>query len=537
MGNRKSKSSKRKSSEVIRSKKSRKSKKKLSRRRHSISSCSDDDSVSSISFYSSSSDEDYRSRKSHSLSRADVKSKKKRAERRASSKRKKRDEKGVSSNQESNEDCKPSRKRKKSRSKKRTEHERPQKKQRRDSSISSATSDSLSCSSCEFEHSSSKEIEFGRRSGKKIRDRRNPDVHKVEAKESGSKSANSLSTGDHSNFHNASPMGEEPAADSLNNARRIRSVITVIEHPLEEEEENLSKINDVGNGARENTFACHSDAVIDTSNAVQKITDNEGFDDVIGEPTSRGKSVANQCVNQDGSSNLGDSEKVFGVSDSVVFVNATTSGSEDLELILRQKALENLRKFRGKIQGVPIKSENVSNMLLKEEGSKAIKVTSAVGQSSNSGLSKEIMQPKMAENYTKVESRVTRQSHIQKPDGYALCKNVSRKDHINATPAIHEKSKTSEQASSNEAPLDGKDRSCKNIPELSNATNSAMAKPTSSVRTLEERSSNDQAEAKDGEQFQQKTMSVMRSGEMVQVSYKVYIPKRAPALSRRQLKQ
>jgi len=37
--------------------------------------------------------------------------------------------------------------------------------------------------------------------------------------------------------------------------------------------------------------------------------------------------------------------------------------------------------------------------------------------------------------------------------------------------------------------------------------------------------------------FQQKTMSVMRGGEMVQVSYKVYIPQRAAALAKRQLKR
>ncbi|XP_039030457.1 uncharacterized protein LOC120164891 [Hibiscus syriacus] len=36
-------------------------------------------------------------------------------------------------------------------------------------------------------------------------------------------------------------------------------------------------------------------------------------------------------------------------------------------------------------------------------------------------------------------------------------------------------------------------------------------------------------ETKGGSQFQQKTMSVMRGGEMVQVSYQVYIPKRVPA--------
>jgi len=37
--------------------------------------------------------------------------------------------------------------------------------------------------------------------------------------------------------------------------------------------------------------------------------------------------------------------------------------------------------------------------------------------------------------------------------------------------------------------------------------------------------------------FQQKTMSVMRGGEMVQVSYKVYIPQRAATLAKRQLKR
>ncbi|KAL5972548.1 hypothetical protein ACLOJK_039352, partial [Asimina triloba] len=44
-------------------------------------------------------------------------------------------------------------------------------------------------------------------------------------------------------------------------------------------------------------------------------------------------------------------------------------------------------------------------------------------------------------------------------------------------------------------------------------------------------------EVKDGSQYEQKTMSVMRGGEMVQVSYKVYIPKKPPALARRQLRR
>lgn len=44
-------------------------------------------------------------------------------------------------------------------------------------------------------------------------------------------------------------------------------------------------------------------------------------------------------------------------------------------------------------------------------------------------------------------------------------------------------------------------------------------------------------EAVEDSEFEQKTMTVMRGGKLVQVSYKVKIPKKAPALARRQLKR
>ncbi|CAO2836151.1 unnamed protein product [Amaranthus hypochondriacus] len=56
---------------------------------------------------------------------------------------------------------------------------------------------------------------------------------------------------------------------------------------------------------------------------------------------------------------------------------------------------------------------------------------------------------------------------------------------------------------------------------------------TSEVENKDDKTNSADEEA----QFQNKTMSVMRGGEMVQVSYKVYIPKKTPALSRRQLKR
>ncbi|CAH9107760.1 unnamed protein product [Cuscuta europaea] len=543
MGSHKSKSSKRKSSEILRSKKSRKSKKKPSRRHHSISSCSDDDSVSSISSYSSSSEEDYRSRKGgRSRSRADVKSKKKRSERR------------VSSKQESIEDSAPLKKKKRSKRKRNSEHKEKHQKKRRDSSISSATSDSLSCSRCQSEHSESEEVELESRSRKKIRDKSNPDKHKIKAKGSRTKSAISLSAEDHSNFNSVYQKGEEHA--SLNHGRRIRSVITVVEHPQQEdnEENNLSQNNEA-----EDKLECRSGIVSVKSSLVKKMMVQEDF--VINDDGSSGKRVSNLYINQDEMKSLeGESEKAGRVIDSVVSVNATASGSNDLELILRQKALENLRKFRGKVQAEsPVtgcqkinqmslsKPEKVGNMLADQEGAKDVKVISVAGQNSKSRSSKEILHPKVVERenvtdeYKKLEPEVTKPSHIQRCDEYALSKNISD-DHIKAS-ASHDESKTDvpeihstmESAFSPKNPSDDNDSAGHTLPEMNSATSSAMVGPTCSIRTLEEHSSKDLAEAKDGGQFQQKTMSVMRSGEMVQVKYKVYIPKRAPALARRQL--
>lgn len=60
---------------------------------------------------------------------------------------------------------------------------------------------------------------------------------------------------------------------------------------------------------------------------------------------------------------------------------------------------------------------------------------------------------------------------------------------------------------------------------------------TSLASNMEGQSSNGKGNEDGDSQFQQKTMTVMRGGELVQVSYKVYIPKHAPALTRRKLKR
>ncbi|KNA07644.1 hypothetical protein SOVF_169800 [Spinacia oleracea] len=66
----------------------------------------------------------------------------------------------------------------------------------------------------------------------------------------------------------------------------------------------------------------------------------------------------------------------------------------------------------------------------------------------------------------------------------------------------------------------------------------AVSEASSSAPSSGHESRNDNTNETDGDtQFEKKSMFVMRGGEMVQVSYKVYIPKKIPALARRQLKR
>ncbi|KNA13952.1 hypothetical protein SOVF_111940 [Spinacia oleracea] len=66
----------------------------------------------------------------------------------------------------------------------------------------------------------------------------------------------------------------------------------------------------------------------------------------------------------------------------------------------------------------------------------------------------------------------------------------------------------------------------------------AVSEASSSAPASGHESRNDNTNETDEDtQFEKKSMSVMRGGEMVQVSYKVYIPKKIPALARRQLKR
>lgn len=99
---------------------------------------------------------------------------------------------------------------------------------------------------------------------------------------------------------------------------------------------------------------------------------------------------------------------------------------------------------------------------------------------------------------------------------------------------------TSNEASLNTTPM--KEKQEKNIDEssLNSITkdadmNQSSGQPTLSLPSQLNLDSGNENKEATGSQFQQKTFSRMHEGEVVQVSYKVYIPKRTPALARRQL--
>ncbi|XP_010446233.1 PREDICTED: uncharacterized protein LOC104729026 [Camelina sativa] len=70
-----------------------------------------------------------------------------------------------------------------------------------------------------------------------------------------------------------------------------------------------------------------------------------------------------------------------------------------------------------------------------------------------------------------------------------------------------------------------------------NAQSSSQAGKETLDETKEESQSEQKKidETKDESQYEKKTMTVMRGGEMVQVSYKVYIPKKTSSLGKRKL--
>ncbi|XP_038982003.1 arginine/serine-rich coiled-coil protein 2-like isoform X2 [Phoenix dactylifera] len=246
-------------------------------------------------------------------------------------------------------------------------------------------------------------------------------------------------------------------------------------------------------------------------------------------------------------------------------VNAGSSEPEDLELLLRQKALENFRKFRGgfleqKGMSGDQKDESIQTEPCKDDG-RFVEAKDTIVSSDCKFASSLERQGSIQGGIPMTQPRLRSIVNIptQNADGNSIisCQNASESSRLAVNSIVT--STTDGQTipnhlKSKEEPLDkfssGKTLSAKDIQnkkavvepgssatigdELKIADGSASGAST----CLNAKSGNKPVE-KDttGSHFEQKTFSRMHDGEMVQVSYKVYIPKKSPALARRQLQR
>ncbi|XP_022735199.1 uncharacterized protein DDB_G0287625-like isoform X1 [Durio zibethinus] len=313
--------------------KSRRSKSKKLRCRHDDSiSCSDDSDLRSmVSVSSSSSEDDYGSRRSRSRNRKVVKGGKKRARTRSSSR-------------ESSEDSPYVKKRSRSRGDDKRKRTGKRKKSMRDLSVSSRSSGSLSCSTC---WSGSDEIGYETRRGRS--ERKEKDRRRLEKDKTGSKRSKDRSRScSYSRYNEGNDNTIELRVMEESNSRRLKSVITAVKHEKESSRELNTdepkeevydyddypscRSNDSNDGCSRRELPQHSHVVSKTKRSL---------DDEKGEVSN----IRTNNVEESGK----DGKPRYDALREKRKVSSPLNG-DDMESILRQRALENLRKFRGGLQ-------------------------------------------------------------------------------------------------------------------------------------------------------------------------------------------
>ncbi|CAN4104206.1 unnamed protein product [Withania somnifera] len=583
----------------IRKRKSRrnKSKKFSSSDIDTSSSASSDYSSSPRSLASSSSEDDYRKSRRHSR---DMKLVKKRTRRRFSSR-------------DVSEDSTPVKKRKRSNRKSLEYGKKVQKKKKRKrhASISSTSSDSRSCSSCRRENSISSrgrdsksfstcqdetnngnediDLQIPRiKSRKQMKGKKICNEPSIDRR-SGSRGPACSLCNYHSCSCNTTQSGKEYDEESNpkqkeyeeeNNPKRLRSVITIPEKTREEEGDKqgpdmlkeviMNKHHD--NNDLENKWklaSCVGDLIID--DAFPPNSETVGPTKVGGgmDPhPNKVKEVSHDIGGESGSSD-----------------NIANTVVEDLETVLRKKALENLQKFHKELQtnlksgAKEKKNDSDVNQLSpsknevvpyksQEQGKEGLLLNQAIECRSKLVNAKELSHSTKSEINTSVKenngkgSGSFKRGVTQPADRSALSQSLETEDHKTGPVFINEREtgkllcSTTVHTNKKENPLASKGNIVKTPVPLRagvlstgtsnnldmgavNASIRPTVESTSSVRSTSDglTSKHQPDETKDASQYEQKTMSVMRGGEMVQVNYKVYIPPRASALARRQLKR
>lgn len=369
----------------VKSKKS-KSKKLRHRQDDSVSYSDDSDSTSTASISSSSSEDDYKSRRSQYRNGKDMKGKKKRARR-------------LSSSRETSENSPCVKKRGGSR--KRTSKT---KKSTRDVSMSSRSSRSLSCSTCPGD---SDESGFGKRKGRSERREKYGRSEKVKGGNKRSK-GRSRSCSSCSRYNEGSDHSIEERVMEESNLRRLKSVITVVKR------ENESSRELIADEPKEDVYdyddypSCRSNDSNDGCNRGELQQYPHAVSETKRPPDDEQVEVSNVRTS---------SIEEINVSNATDCLNG-----DDIELILRQRALENLKRFRGGLQ------KNITPPITPNDNSAAdVKTLSSVNTDSF-----QITAPKADDGRVVIMSQVSqqiRQSPVRR-DSSALPKNDRNTPHM-----------------------------------------------------------------------------------------------------------
>lgn len=540
------------------------------------------------SSYSSSSSEElkHRSKRSRFRTRKDVVSKKKKRVKRSSG------------------DSPPAKKRKGSKRKRDYEaknksysKKKKKKKPRRDDSITSLSSRSSSCSTCQGHGISSDEVEVKRQHGKRGRERSLEE--EVESPNKRSR-YDGLRSPLCSQFSESGSYWSKEKVSVENNSRRLRSVITVVERDSEDRELNRDEHEEEIIFVHDDYPSCRSNDSVDVGS---KRGDGDhilhvDLDKKTWLENEEGDDTAVSDFRQFDGSNPSSEE--FGTTNPVIEKTTDVSGAigsehgDDLESVLRQRALENLRRFRGGLQSSgktcvnqmdkndgdekakqssTTKAESVQIGFTEQDDNRVVVnsskedraevVASTEPQSVNgvripvvrkgAACSSQIDENKIDRNPGGNEAVSAKQIIACSTHQTAIAGNSKQKVNAGtsavkpklATPALTRQlsqthstlkqapeckesqaklviEKTLDETASVTAPAvtqnsnnDGED--------TNNACNSAAFESSSPKSTPGDTKSDKlQDESKEGSQFQQKTMSVMRGGEMVQVGDLAY---------------
>ncbi|KAK7381996.1 hypothetical protein VNO80_00610 [Phaseolus coccineus] len=557
-----------------RSKKSRRNKsKKILRREVSLSTCDYDDSRSLDTSASSSSDDSYRRKRDRSRTRKDVKGRKRKAHGRSSS-----------YHRDSSEDSHYAREKKKGKRKKERDEVRKklsQKKNiRREASVDLMSVKSHSCSTCQDGSASSDDNRDKKKRGRSERKEKDKRLRRRSRSERSSRYRARSSSCSSENSYEATK--EKYAGEKK--SRQLRSIITVTKEAEEygelcgnETREEIAndldyqyRSDDNNDGGTRRQLDLYTHLASEEKLSVENVENEAGDMNVdlnFVEPGLRDRSYS-------------DNSKVkaysAGTSESAKETNETFGANvndDDLEKILRQRALENLRKFRGEMQS-SAKAPDQKNKIISQ-------VKQPIADK------RELVQGKSVVNNAVVGTKFVKRTHGEETNLFVGRRNLvaclGNNDVILDTNKDISTSAKCDLASAPDKVIDSHNHSG-TITESTNCntTNLELTKQTQNpchdsflshessnakllgtegdvernaaktseaaiqsinnirdgdVSSAENKSNKLQVESNKGSQFEKKTMNVMRDGEMVQVSYKVYIPNKVPALARRQLKR